>query len=215
MKALTTSIDAKDRYTRGHSERVAFISRWIAEKYAEQQGGIEQDKTDRIYLAGLLHDIGKMGINESVLRKEGRLTDEEYEQIRMHPSIGAGILSSIKQMKDIVPGVLCHHERVDGNGYPNGLAGDDIPLIGKIVGIADSFDAMTSKRTYRDAMTVQQAIDEIKRAMGTQFDEKVAKAFIHGDYMQLWNIIQDDFEQVYGRQSLTEYGTTAIGALLK
>jgi HD-GYP domain-containing protein (c-di-GMP phosphodiesterase class II) len=126
LKALTSSIDAKDKYTHGHSERVALISRWIAEKAAQTEP-LEQEQIHKIYLAGLLHDIGKIGIDEAVLRKEGRLTEQEMDRIRRHPSIGAGILAAIKQMRDIVPGVLCHHERVDGRGYPNGLAGSQIP----------------------------------------------------------------------------------------
>ena len=127
---------------------------------------------------GLLHDIGKIGINEAVLRKNGKLTEEELNQIKSHPSIGANILADIKQMNDIVPGVLCHHERVDGKGYPNGLKGDQIPLIGKIVMLADSFDAMTSKRVYRDAMSIQTAFDEIEKGLGTQFDEKIGRLFL-------------------------------------
>ncbi len=156
LKALTSTIDAKDQYTRGHSERVAFISRWIGEKLAVEEG-LEEEQIHKLYLAGLLHDIGKIGIEETVLCKNGKLTEQELNRIRMHPSIGAGILSEIKQMRDIVPAVLCHHERIDGQGYPNGLIGEDIPLTGKIVGLADCFDAMTSKRIYRDALTIEQA----------------------------------------------------------
>ena len=122
LKALTRSIDAKDPYTRGHSERVAFISRWIAEKVAVEEN-LEPEQIHKIYLAGLLHDIGKVGIDEAVLRKNCKLTEDELGDIRKHPSIGAGILSGIKQMRDIVPGILTHHERVDGTGYPNGLTG--------------------------------------------------------------------------------------------
>jgi HD-GYP domain-containing protein (c-di-GMP phosphodiesterase class II) len=150
LKALTSSIDAKDQYTRGHSERVAIISRWIAERISETQP-LEEEEIHRIYLAGLLHDIGKIGIDEHVLQKNGRLTPEEWRCIQRHPSIGASILRDIKQMHDIVPGVLCHHERVDGSGYPSGLRGDEIPLTGRIVGLADSFDAMTSKRAGGDS----------------------------------------------------------------
>ena len=117
LKALTRSIDAKDRYTRGHSERVAFISKWIAEHLAEDEN-LDQEQIHKIYLAGLLHDIGKIGIDEKLLCKTGRLTAREKNRLRMHPSIGANILSGIKQMRDIIPGVLYHHERVDGKGYP-------------------------------------------------------------------------------------------------
>jgi len=217
LKALTRSIDAKDQYTRGHSERVAFISRWIAERLAEQEP-VEEEQIHRIYLAGLLHDIGKIGIDEVVLRKKGKLTEQELECIRKHPSIGAGILREINQMHDIVPGVLCHHERVDGKGYPGGLVGEQIPLIGKIVGLADGFDAMTSKRTYRNARTVEQALAEIKKGLGTQFDEKVGTVFINSDVYQLWDIIVQngpDFIGIYGSSNFSQYGTAAVGTLIR
>jgi HD-GYP domain-containing protein (c-di-GMP phosphodiesterase class II) len=217
LKALTRSIDAKDQYTRGHSERVAFISRWIAERLAEEEP-LEQEQIHKIYLAGLLHDIGKIGIDEAVLRKEGKLTEKEYECIRKHPSIGAGILREIKQMRDIVPGVLCHHERIDGKGYPNGLVGEKIPLIGKIVGLADGFDAMTSKRVYRDARTVEQALAEIKKGLGTQFDEEVGRVFLKGDLYQLCCIILQkgpDFKGVYDSSHFSEYGAAAVGTLIR
>ncbi|MFB0525150.1 MAG: HD domain-containing phosphohydrolase, partial [Phycisphaerae bacterium] len=189
LKALTSSIDAKDKYTRGHSERVAFISRWIAQRLAEKQP-LGQERINKIYLAGLLHDIGKIGVEEAVLRKEGKLTEHELNRIRAHPSIGASILGAIKQMRDIMPGVLSHHERIDGQGYPQGLSGEQIPLIGKIVGLADSFDAMTSKRAYRDARTVEQALEEIAKGLGTQFDQTIGRVFLDSDVYQLWDIIQ-------------------------
>ena len=214
LKALTSSIDAKDPYTRGHSERVAFISRWLAEKLAEEES-LEEDQIHKIYLAGLLHDIGKIGIDEVVLCKQGKLTEQELSRIRKHPSIGAGILREIKQMRDIVPGVLCHHEQVDGKGYPGGLVGEQIPLTGKIVGLADSFDAMTSKRTYRGALTVEQALAEIEKGLGTQFDEKVGRAFINSDVYQLWDIMRDSFSEIYERSSSVEYGTAAVGTLIR
>jgi HD-GYP domain-containing protein (c-di-GMP phosphodiesterase class II) len=214
LKALTSSIDAKDQYTRGHSERVALISRWIAERMAEQEP-LDEEEIHRIYLAGLLHDIGKIGIDESVLRKTGRLTPEERECIQRHPSIGASILRGIKQMHDIVPGVLCHHERIDGAGYPNGLRGDEIPLTGKIVGLADSFDAMTSKRVYRDALSVEAAVEEIRHCLGTQFDQAVGTIFLESDIHRLWDLIQHENSQVYSATSLADYGTVAVGTLLR
>lgn len=214
LKALTRSIDAKDNYTHGHSERVAFISRWIAEKLDEQDM-LEDEQLHRIYLAGLLHDIGKIGIDEALLRKNGKLTDEEFARIKTHPAIGAGILQEIKQMRDIVPGVLCHHERLDGKGYPDGLSGEQIPLIGKIVGLADSFDAMTSKRTYRDAMPVEKALIEIEKNLGKQFDEKIGRAFLDSNVEQLWEILKDGFGDIYHGNAYTEYGTAAVGMLIK
>jgi len=216
LHALTNSIDAKDQYTRGHSERVAFISRWIAERIAEHEA-IDEDEIHRIYLAGLLHDIGKMGIREAVLRKKGKLTKDEIEHIRTHPSIGAGILGDIKQMRSIVPGILCHHERIDGRGYPNGLTGEHIPLVGRIVGLADGFDAMTSKRVYRDALSIEEAMAEIEKGLGTQFDEKIGRIFIDSDVNQLWDIIQDGsrFMSVYGKNGSSGYGALAVGTLIR
>ena len=216
LKALTSSIDAKDQYTRGHSERVAFISLWIAERLAETEP-MENEQIHRIYLAGLLHDIGKIGVDESVLRKKGRLSDEEFDCIKKHPSIGAGILREIKQMRDIVPGVLCHHERIDGRGYPDGLVGEQVPLIGKIVGLADSFDAMTSKRIYREAMTVEQALGEIEKGLGTQFDEKVGGVFLRSDVYRLWEILQcgPGFSGPYENEDFADYGAAAVGTLIR
>ena len=216
LKALTSSIDAKDRYTRGHSERVAFISRWIAERLTGENS-LEEEQIHKIYLAGLLHDIGKIAINEAVLCKDGKLTEKDLNSIKKHPSIGAGILRVIKQMRDIVPGVLSHHERIDGKGYPNGLVADQIPLIGRIVGLADSFDAMTSERTYRNAMSVEQAMAEIKKGLGTQFDEKVGRVFLDSDVYQLWDIIQSgpDSIGIYGSSYSVEYGTAAVGTLIR
>jgi HD-GYP domain-containing protein (c-di-GMP phosphodiesterase class II) len=213
LKALTNTIDAKDQYTRGHSERVALVSRWIAERMAEREP-MEDDQIHKIYLAGLLHDIGKIGIDESVLRKNGKLTPEERACIRRHPSIGASILRGIKQMREIVPGVLCHHERVDGQGYPDGLKGDEIPLTGKIVGLADSFDAMTSRRTYRDAMSVDHALDEIRKGLGTQFDPRIGGIFLESDINRLWEMIQEDGLECYDTAHFADYGTEAIGTLL-
>ncbi len=214
LKALTSSIDAKDTYTHGHSERVAFISRWIAERLSEQEP-LEEEQIHKVYLAGLLHDIGKIGIEEAVLRKDGKLTEQEFSRIKKHPSIGANILREIQQMRDIMPGVLYHHERVDGRGYPDGLVGEKIPLTGKIVGLADSFDAMTSKRTYRNAMTVEQALAEIERGLGTQFDEKLGRIFLESDVYRLWDIVRDGFSEIYGRNNSEEYGTAAVGTLIR
>jgi response regulator RpfG family c-di-GMP phosphodiesterase len=110
--------------------------------------------------------------------------------------------------------VLYHHERIDGKGYPNGLTGEQIPLTGKIVGLADSFDAMTSKRTYRDAMSIEQALEEIERNLGTQFDEKIGRVFLESDVYRLWEVMQDGFSEIYGSSGSAEYGTAAIGTLI-
>ena len=214
LKALTSSIDAKDQYTRGHSERVAFISRWIAERLAETRP-LSDEQIHKIYLSGLLHDIGKIGVNEAVLCKKGKLTEDELARIKAHPQIGASILSEIKQMKEIVPGVLCHHERIDGKGYPKGLKGDRIPLIGKIISLADAFDAMTSRRVYREALSIKAALVEIEKGTGTQFDEEIAKVFLGSDIKKLWAIVQDGFIERWDYSNFSEYGSVAVGTLIR
>jgi len=214
LKALTNSIDAKDQYTRGHSERVAFISRWIAERLAQQKP-IDEEQIHKIYLAGLLHDIGKIGINEAVLKKSGKLSASDMDHIKSHPRVGADILADIKQMRDIVPGILYHHEHVDGTGYPEGLKGDQIPLIGKIISLADAFDAMTSKRVYREAMSIKRALAEIEKSLGTQFDPEVGRVFIKSDIRKLAKIIQDGFIESWDYSNFAEYGTVAVGALIR
>jgi HD-GYP domain-containing protein (c-di-GMP phosphodiesterase class II) len=215
LRALTNSIDAKDQYTRGHSERVAFISKWIAEHYAQVTDALTTEQIQKIYLAGLLHDIGKIGVPESVLRKEGKLTETEYNLLKAHPAIGAGILSEIRQMTDIVPGVLYHHEWYNGKGYPKGLVGDEIPFVGKIVMIADAFDAMTSKRTYREALMFKDAIKEIQKGLGVQFDPQIGSIFINSDVAKLWEILQGGSVENYSGDSFGEYGAFAVGAFLR
>jgi HD-GYP domain-containing protein (c-di-GMP phosphodiesterase class II) len=173
LHALTSAVDAKDAYTCGHSERVALLSRHVAAKIA-----LSDHEVERVYMAGLLHDVGKIGVPESVLQKAGRLTNEEFEQMKKHPQIGARILGDVKQLEDIIPGVLYHHERYDGKGYPTGLAGKDIPVMGRIICLADCFDAMTSNRTYRKALPLEVALTEIRRCSGTQFDPELTEAFL-------------------------------------
>jgi HD-GYP domain-containing protein (c-di-GMP phosphodiesterase class II) len=173
LHSLTSAVDAKDAYTCGHSERVALLSRHLAATI-----GLSDALVERVYMAGLLHDVGKIGVPEAVLQKPGKLTAEEFEQMKKHPEIGARILADIKQVKDILPGVLHHHERYDGKGYPYGLAGENIPQMGRILCLADCFDAMTSNRTYRKALPLEVALTEIRRCSGTQFDPALADAFL-------------------------------------
>jgi HD-GYP domain-containing protein (c-di-GMP phosphodiesterase class II) len=173
MHSLTSAVDAKDAYTHGHSERVAALGRALT-----IEAGLGEPLAERVYMAGLLHDVGKIGVPESVLHKTGRLTPEEFEQMKKHPQIGARILADVKQVRDLIPGVLHHHERYDGNGYPHGLAGENIPEMGRIICLADCFDAMTSNRTYRKAMPLEVALTEIRRCSGTQFDPGLAEAFL-------------------------------------
>ncbi len=189
LHSLTSAVDAKDAYTCGHSERVALLSRHLA-----QEIKLSEHDVERIYMAGLLHDVGKIGVPEAVLQKTGKLTAEEFEQMKKHPQIGARILHDIKQIKDIIPGVLYHHERFDGKGYPSGLAGHDIPQMGRIICLADCFDAMTSNRTYRRALPLEVALTEIRRCSGTQFDPELADAFLHTNSEGFRELLRD-YEQ--------------------
>jgi putative nucleotidyltransferase with HDIG domain len=172
VRALTSAIDAKDPYTCGHSERVAKIAVRLAKEM-----GCNSQNVDRIYLAGLLHDIGKIGIDDQVLRKPGKLTEAEYEHIKLHTTIGHRILSDIPQLDDVLPIVLHHHEQWNGQGYPAGLAGEQIPLLARIMAVADSFDAMSSDRPYRQGMP-DEKLDAIFHAgAGQQWDAQVIEAF--------------------------------------
>jgi len=186
IRSLTSAIDAKDAYTCGHSERVAMLSRTLA-----KEAGLPEAEVERIYMAGLLHDVGKIGVPEAVLQKTGRLTPEEFEQMKKHPAVGAHILADLKQVADIVPGVMHHHERFDGKGYPAGLSGEQIPLMGRIICLADCFDAMTSNRTYRKALPLEVAMAEIRRCGGTQFDPRLTEHFLKIGVNRLRELLQD------------------------
>ena len=172
LKALTAAIDAKDRYTCGHSERVALMARELA-----LASGMPSAQADRVHIAGLLHDVGKIGVPEAVLCKAGRLTDAEFALIRLHPEIGHRILKDIPMLGDILPGVLNHHERWDGKGYPQGLSGLGIPHVARLLAIADTFDAMSSTRSYRPAMSRERVMAEIRKEAGRQFDPELAACF--------------------------------------
>lgn len=172
IRALTSAIDAKDPYTCGHSDRVARVSVRLAREL-----GCDPQALNTIYLSGLLHDIGKIGVNDNVLRKPGKLTDEEYEHIKTHVEIGHRILIDLKKLDDVLPVVLHHHESWDGQGYPHTLAGTAIPFSARIVAVADAFDAMSSDRPYRKGMP-DEKIDQIFHAgAGKQWDPDVAAAF--------------------------------------
>ena len=173
IKALALSIDAKDRYTNGHSSRVAEYSREIAARC-----GYGEHEQNEIYIAGLLHDVGKIGIPDAIINKKDRLTDEEYDVIKKHPVIGAQILGSIKEMPNLPNGARWHHERYDGSGYPDGLRGDAIPEVARIIAVADAYDAMTSHRSYRDTLPQDEVRAELKRCSGTQFDPVFADIMI-------------------------------------
>jgi HD-GYP domain-containing protein (c-di-GMP phosphodiesterase class II) len=186
LKAMTASIDAKDPYTCGHSERVGMLASRLA-----TAAGLDAEVAERYRIAGLVHDVGKIGIPEAVLSKVGKLTAEEFDTIKKHPEVGYEILRDIPLMQDILPGVLHHHERYDGAGYPHRLAGENIPLIARILALADTFDAMSSTRSYRPAMPREKVIAEIKRCAGAQFDPMLAGLFVKLNF--------DEFDRMLGR----------------
>lgn len=179
VQSLTAAVDAKDSYTRGHSERVGMLARQMAEALA-----LEPELVHQYYVAGLLHDVGKIGIPESVLGKTGKLTDAEFDIIKRHPEIGYRILTGIPSLDAILPGVLHHHERWDGHGYPHGLSGEKIPFIARVLGVCDTFDAMNSRRSYRDNLPRAYTIAELKRVAGAQFDPSLVPVFLNLDLTQ-------------------------------
>lgn len=172
--ALVNAIDAKDEYTHGHSSRVAEYSRKLAEMCGKSEA-----ECDEIYYIALLHDVGKIGISDAIINKKGKLTDEEYEAMKQHTVLGAQILRSINEYPKLIIGANYHHERYDGKGYPEGLKGEDIPEIARIISLADAYDAMTSTRSYRDAIPQQSVREEIVKGSGTQFDPELAKKMQH------------------------------------
>ncbi|MDR2595789.1 MAG: HD-GYP domain-containing protein [Treponema sp.] len=173
IMAFSEALEARDQYTAGHSRRVMEYSKGIGQRMKLDKQDIEDLKR-----SALLHDIGKIGIPDIVLNKKTKLTDEEYTTIKSHPETGAGILKYIKAFKDLVPAVYHHHERFDGEGYPEGVKGTAIPLHARIIAIADTFDAMTSSRSYRNALSFRSALSELERNKGVQFDPDIADIFI-------------------------------------
>ncbi len=173
IATIANTIDAKDVYTKGHSERVAAYSVQIAEALGWHDNEIQQLRN-----AALLHDIGKIGVADAVLNKDSGLTDEEYEELKQHTVIGGEILKDINMIPDLDAGALYHHERYDGKGYPAGLSGEHIPLSARIIAVADSFDAMNTKRVYRDPLSKNEILAELKKNRGTQFDPKILDVFL-------------------------------------
>ena len=173
VKSLVTAVDAKDPYTHGHSNRVMKYSLLIAK---HMKTGV--DLTEKVKLASLLHDVGKIGIKDAILGKNGPLNSEELKQVRKHPSIGVRIVKSIVDSDKIIDGIQDHHERVDGKGYPQHLKAKDISVEGKIIAVADAFDALTTNRPYQPKLSNEKAASEIKMSSGTQFDPRVVKAFL-------------------------------------
>ncbi|GAC1328790.1 MAG: HD-GYP domain-containing protein [Mycobacteriales bacterium] len=173
VRSLVKAVETKDHYTRGHSERVARGSEMIA-----RASGMREDRVTTIRYAGLLHDVGKLGVPTRVLQKTGRLDDGEFEAVQVHPGRGVEILRDIDFLREATQGVLHHHERMDGRGYPMGLAGYDIPEFARIICVADAFDSMTSTRSYSSAKPIPDAVAELRRCAGTQFDPVFVEAFI-------------------------------------
>lgn len=180
IHSLASALDAKDTYTRGHSSRVADLSVDLARRLGYQPNAIA-----RMRMGGLLHDIGKIGIDDSVLRKPGRLTDDEFEQIKKHPMIGYDILKGIRQFAPILPIVRNHHESWDGSGYPDGLAGDDIPRDAQIAAVADAFDAMTSDRPYRRGMPLEKVVNIFQNGSGKQWASDVVDTLLQAPDVML------------------------------
>jgi putative two-component system response regulator len=174
VMTLSGAVDAKDPYTNGHSRRVAEYAREIALRY-----GYSPERAQNIYLIGLLHDIGKIGIPDTIINKPDRLSDEEYELTRRHPEMGCRILENIPDFPELAIGAHWHHERFDGKGYPDGLSGTDIPEEARIIAVADSYDAMTSRRSYRDVLPQEVVRAEIEKGVGTQFDPTFAKIMLN------------------------------------
>ncbi len=173
VRAIADAIEAKDLYTRGHCERMRRFSLVIAEEL-----NLSEKEKRNVELSALLHDVGKIGVPEVILLKDGKLTAEEFAEIKKHPVIGAEILGEIKQLKEVIPGVKYHHERYDGKGYPEGLSGENIPLIARIIAVTDAYDAMTSDRPYRKGLAKEIADKELVRLKGQQFDPQCVDAFL-------------------------------------
>ena len=173
VMTLAGAVDAKDKYTSGHAFRVAEYSREIARRF-----GYDEERAQGIYMIGLLHDIGKIGIPDAIINKPTELSDEEYELTKHHPEMGWQILQNIPEFPELAIGARWHHERFDGKGYPDGIAGEDIPEEARIIAVADSYDTMSSRRSYRDVMEQAVVREEIRNGSGTQFDPRFAKIML-------------------------------------
>ncbi|MFC6878575.1 MULTISPECIES: HD-GYP domain-containing protein [Actinomadura] len=173
LAALCQAVETKDYYTRGHSERVSRGSVMIA-----QEIGMRADRVEAIRYAGMLHDVGKLGVPTKVLQKSGSLTEEEFAAIQLHPMRGLEIVREIGFLDEALAGIMHHHEKMNGRGYPMGLAGDEIPEFARVISVADAFDSMTSTRSYRAARTIEEAVEELRRGMGDHFDPAIVEAFL-------------------------------------
>jgi len=173
LSMLTRAIEARDPYTRGHSTRVTALAELVALRL-----GWGEERLKSLRIGGRLHDIGKLAVPDTVLCKQGRLEEDELAQIQEHPKIGAKLILRIAALRDAIPYVLYHHERWDGTGYPSGKAGEEIPVEARVLAVADAFDAMTSDRPYRPALSHDEALAEVERCAGTQFDPQIARIFL-------------------------------------
>jgi HD-GYP domain-containing protein (c-di-GMP phosphodiesterase class II) len=187
VHALSSAIDAKDPYTCGHSDRVARVASRLGREL-----GLPEDEMNLLYLSGLLHDVGKIGIRDYVLLKPGRLTDAEFEHIKEHPKIGFDILSAVRQLAPILPGVRNHHEHIDGTGYPDALKGAEIPLMARILAVADAYDAMSSDRPYRQGMASSQVEEIFRDGAGRQWDSRVVAALL---------AVREEIARLFARRS--------------
>lgn len=183
IQTVRYTVEAKDTYTRGHSDRVSAFSVMLGKKL-----GLSKEDLHKLEIGGLFHDVGKIGVPDNILQKSDSLTEEEYSEIKSHPTIGAHILSTATIFKDIIPIVKYHHENFDGTGYPSRLKGNDIPYLARITAVVDSFDAMTSRRVYRNSLSIQSVIDEIAKNKGSQFDPEIAEAFL--------DILRNDYKSI-------------------
>jgi HD-GYP domain-containing protein (c-di-GMP phosphodiesterase class II) len=207
VRTMINAIDAKDTYTRGHSDRVASMAKRLG-----KQLGLNPTECEQLYMTGLLHDIGKIGIPDHILCKPDKLTKEEYEVIKRHPVIGYEILKHVQQFEYVLPGVLHHHESVDGTGYPGGLIGDQIPLSGRILAVVDAYDAMTSTRPYRMCMTREKAERILRMGAGKQWDMNVVNAFFAAlsDMHHICELTDDDLHSVHDQINITEQPMSQI-----
>jgi putative nucleotidyltransferase with HDIG domain len=182
VEVLRMAVDAKDVYTRGHSDRVSYYSIKLGIAY-----GLSENELELLRLGGIFHDVGKIGTADDILFKTESLNDSEYNEVKRHTLKGAHILSAVSMFNEVVPLIKCHHERIDGRGYPEGLKGDEIPFLARILSVADAFDAMTSDRLYRSKLDLESAVVQLQEAAGTQFDADIVRKFI---------ILLEDFEQM-------------------
>ena len=184
MQSLIKAVETKDYYTRGHSERVSTASVMIG-----RRSGMREDRVTTLRYAGMLHDVGKLGVPTEVLQASGKLTDEQYEAIQMHPVRGREITKDLEFLGEAIEAIHLHHERIDGRGYPLGLKGSEIPEFARIIAVADAFDSMTTTRSYRGARSVADAIDELRRCKGSQFDPVMVEALVDAVETDGWELV--------------------------